>query len=339
MVEIVSSRNPCEFTTPVHCISDSTFLGDHHADQYSDDEIPTVDYSLLFSDDPQQQSLALEYLSQVCQEYGFFYLVNHGIPDKVFDNLFEGTYDFFDPSTMDERRVYTKKGPKDRIRWDRNTSSGENREYIKVIAHPQYHFPPNPPRFSEVLDGYYTEMRKIVIGLARAMSKTLELKEDFIEKAFNLKSGFDVSALNLYPPNHMSKGRVGVPDHTDPGFIVTLVQDVNGGLQILSHKGKWINAYIPHNAILIQIGDHLEILSNGKYKSHIHRVLVENNKVQRISVATLHGPSLDKYISPAPEFVDEDHPQAYRGMTYKDYLEANGGDQIDVQSSLDQIKL
>jgi len=99
-----------------------------------------------------------------------------------------------------------------------------------------------------------------VAGLARSVSTTLGFEEDYIEKELNLKSGFDVMAMNLYPPNSRSKGVIGIPEHTDPGFVVTLVQDVDGGLQILSHQGKWINVYIPHHAILIQLGDHLEVL-------------------------------------------------------------------------------
>ncbi|XP_028781546.1 flavanone 3-dioxygenase 2-like [Neltuma alba] len=313
MAEIASPPSLKPYT------DESSLTGE--AESYSaklvDDEIPTVDYSMLFSNDPDQASLAIEHLGQVCQDYGFFYLVNHQIPDEVLDTLFKGISEFFDPTTLEERRTYSKKDPTDRIRWGLNCSSGENREYIKVIAHPQYHFPPNPSSFSDILGGYHKEMRKVVMGLAKAISKTLGLEESYIEKAFNLKSGFDVSAMNLYPPNYVSKGRIGLPDHTDPGFIVTLVQDVNGGLQILSHKGDWINAYIPRHAILIQLGDHLE----------------------RISVATLHGPSLDKLLSPAPAFVNEEHPQAYLGMTYKQSLEASGADEIDVQSSLDQIRL
>ncbi|XP_027368299.1 flavanone 3-dioxygenase 3-like [Abrus precatorius] len=316
--------------------------GDQHADTYSafDDEIPTVDYSILFSDDPDQQFLALEKLSHACHEYGFFYLVNHTIPDKVLDNVLKGFSDYFDPTTIDERRVYRKNAPSDKIRWDLNSYTGENREYLKVIAHPQYHAPASPSHsISKILEEYHKAMRMIVVGLARAVSKTLGFEENYIEKAFNLKSGFDVMAMNLYPPNSRSKGSIGIPEHTDPGFVVTLTQDVNGGLQILSHQGKWINVYIPHHAILIQLGDHLEILTNGKYKSHIHRVIVDNNKVQRISVVTLHGPALDKFISPGTEFIDEEHPQKYRGLTYKESLEASGGDEIDVQSSLEQLRL
>jgi len=113
---------------------------------------------------------------------------------------------------------------------------------------------------SKTIEEYYKEMRKIVAELARAVSKNLGFDENYIENAFNMKSGFDVMAMNLYPPNSKSKSDIGIPNHTDPGFVVTLVQDVNGGLQILSHKGKWINVHIPHHAILIQLGDHPEVL-------------------------------------------------------------------------------
>lgn len=71
-------------------------------------------------------------------------------------------------------------------------------------------------------------MRKVVAELARAVSKNLGFDENYIEKAFNMKSGFDVMAMNLYPPNSKSKSDIGIPSHTDPGFVVTLMQDVNG---------------------------------------------------------------------------------------------------------------
>ncbi|XP_015888460.1 2-oxoglutarate-dependent dioxygenase 19 [Ziziphus jujuba] len=304
-----------------------------------DDKIPTVDYFMLLSDDPDERSLAIKSLSRACEDYGFFHLVNHGVPDSIFEGVFKGISDFFDPDEVEDRKQYEKKHPTDRIRWGLRSYPGENREYLKVVVHPQFHCPPKPVGFSEAMEEYFKRLREVVHGLAKALSKTLGLEEGYIEKAFNLESGFDVSAMNLYPPNFRSKGSVGVPDHTDPGLFVSLICDVNSGLQILSHKGNWINANIPRNTIFMQIGDHLEILSNGKYKSHVHRVVLEKNKVKRISVATLHGPSLDTFVSPAIEFVDKSHRPAYRGMTYKQSLEANGGDEIDVQSNIEHLRL
>ncbi|KAK7382247.1 hypothetical protein VNO80_01039 [Phaseolus coccineus] len=78
-------------------------------------------------------------------------------------------------------------------------------------------------------------MRRVVIGLARAVSKSLGFEEHYVEKALELKSGFDEMAMNLYPPNAKSKGVVGLPEHTDPGFIITLVQDLGDQLEILTN--------------------------------------------------------------------------------------------------------
>ena len=75
------------------------------------------------------------------------------------------------------------------------------------------------------------------------------------------------------------------------------------------------------------------------YKSHIHRVIIGNNKVQRISLIGIHGPSLDRLISPSTKFVDEKHPKQYREMTFKEFVEVNGDDEVDVKSSLEQARL
>ncbi|KAK9947993.1 hypothetical protein M0R45_003584 [Rubus argutus] len=305
-----------------------------------DVEIPTVDFTMLFSDDLDKRSRALEHINQVCKDFGAFYLVNHGVSDSMLEGVFKGLSDFFNPREIEDRiKQYEKKNPTDKIRWGVNSTHGENREYLKVIAHPQCHCPTKPASFSETMEEYFKTMRRIVHGLGKAISNAMGFEECYIEKAFNLDSGFDICSMNLYPPNFRSKSSMGLPNHTDPGFFVSLIQDVNGGLQILSHKGEWIDVNMPPNAIFINLGDHLEILTNGKYKSTLHRVVVGNNEVKRISVATLHGPSSDSFVCPAPEFVDEHHPPSYRGMTYKQSLETNGAVEIDAQSSLEQTRI
>lgn len=60
-------------------------------------------------------------------------------------NLLKGVYEFFDPKTIDERRIYEEKGPSDKIRWEIIAHNEENREYIKAFTHPEYHYPCNLP--------------------------------------------------------------------------------------------------------------------------------------------------------------------------------------------------
>ncbi|CAN1292743.1 2-oxoglutarate-dependent dioxygenase 19 [Linum perenne] len=297
-----------------------------------DGQVPTIDYLSLFSTDHVKCSAALARLSTACQDYGFFNLVNHGIPDGVIEGALSGIAEFYEQVEVYEKNKYSKGDPKAKILWDARYHGGYiAREHLKLLARPELHCPPNPPSLREVVEDYMTRFHQVKLGLARAMSIILGQKESYIETSLDLESGFDVVANNSYPPNVSSKGTTRLPEHTDPGFIISLIQDMDGGLQILTHQGKWINVHIPPNAILIQLGDHLE--------SHIHRALIHNYNVRRISIATLHGPSIDKFVAPAPEFVDESHPLGYRGMTYSEFLKANNCYEIEVQSCLEQLRI
>ncbi|KAB2040080.1 hypothetical protein ERO13_D02G049400v2 [Gossypium hirsutum] len=302
------------------------------------DEIPTIDYSLLFSKDHNERAKSLEHLGKACQDFGCFYLIN-GVEERVVEGALKGISDYFELTNQEERSEYLKKNSMDRIRWYLRSDAGENRENLKIVTHPEYHCPSKPDSCKDAIGEYLKGMHEVELGLAKAISTTLGYEETYIEKEFKLEAGFDVATLNLYPPSLQSKGSTGLAEHTDPGFFVSLIQDVNGGLQVLSHQGNWITVNIPRNTIFVGIGDHLEILTNGKYKSHIHQVILDNNEVKRISMATLHGPSLDTFVASAPGFINDSHPPTYRGMTYKESLELNGFDEIDVQSSLIQLQM
>lgn len=71
-------------------------------------------------------------------------LVNHGVPDSVIEGALEGIADFFEVTKEEERKEYVKSSPADRIMWGLNSHAGENREYLKVVAHPQFHCPAKP---------------------------------------------------------------------------------------------------------------------------------------------------------------------------------------------------
>lgn len=82
-----------------------------------------------------------------------------------------------------------------------------------------------------------------------------------------------------------------------------------------------------------------QILSNGIYKSVIHRAVL-NNKATRISLGTANGPPLDKIVRPAPELVGrESQPLGYRGIKYGDYLELQYSHQLNGKSCLDLIRI
>ncbi|GLJ48852.1 hypothetical protein SUGI_1030280 [Cryptomeria japonica] len=97
------------------------------------------------------------------------------------------------------------------------------------------------------------------------------------------------------------------------------MQDDVTGLQVL-HEDRWVTVKpIPH-ALVINPGDVLQILSNGKYKSAEHRATVSGSS-DRISVGTTYGPSLNTIIRPAPELLLKGCKPVYREIVYKEYME------------------
>ncbi|CAN0885457.1 2-oxoglutarate-dependent dioxygenase 19, partial [Linum grandiflorum] len=224
-----------------------------------DGEVPTIDYLSLFSTEHVKRSPALACLSNACRDYGFFNLVNHGIPEGVIERTLSSIGEFYEHAQLQEKSKYSKRDPTAKVLWDGRYHGGViAREHLKLLARPEIHCPPNHPSVRESMEDFQTRFHQVKLGLARAMSIILGQKESYIETALDLESGFDVVANNSYPPNSNSKGTTRLPEHTDPGFIISLIQDMDGGLQILTHQGKWNNIHIPPNAILIQLGDHLE---------------------------------------------------------------------------------
>ncbi|XP_021810683.1 flavanone 3-dioxygenase 2-like [Prunus avium] len=297
---------------------------------------PIIDYSVLISNDCLKRSQAINDLNQACLNYGFFTVTNHGIPDSLIGSVMNWLSNFFNQSGEEKRR-YDTNDPTDRIRfrWGGRTQ----RELLHMRAHPTFHCPTKPAD-SMVLTEYCERMREMGMQLLRGISKSLGLEECYIENKMKLELGYSVFGPNYYPALSQSsddKNQIGQFPHRDPGLLVLLAQNVGGGLQI-EHQKKWLNADFPPSSIFVIVADHIEILTNGKYKSLLHRVAL-NSEVERMSLPFFFGPSLDVTVKPEPEFVDDHNPPSYRQMTYKAYLESNDHHVIEARANLNQIRL
>ncbi|GLJ48854.1 hypothetical protein SUGI_1030300 [Cryptomeria japonica] len=124
---------------------------------------------------------------------------------------------------------------------------------------------------------------------------------------------------NYHPKCPEPESTLGVGSHTDPGWITALMQDDVTDLQV-PYEDRWVTVKpIPHVSV-INLGDVLQILSNGLYKSVEHRATV-NGSADRISVVTTYGPSLNTIIRPAPELLLKGCQPAYGEVVYKEYME------------------
>ncbi|KAI8003502.1 1-aminocyclopropane-1-carboxylate oxidase 5 [Camellia lanceoleosa] len=145
---------------------------------------------------------------------------------------------------------------------------------------------------TEPMEEYRSELKKLAEKVMEVMDENLGLPKEYIKKAFN--GGYGENA-----------------------FFGTKVR----GLQI--HKdGEWIDVQPLPNAIVINTGDQIEVLSNGLYKSVWHRVLPIPGENRR-SIASFYNPSLKATIAPAPELVekvDQEVDQAYPKFVFGDYM-------------------
>ncbi|XP_030503451.2 2-oxoglutarate-dependent dioxygenase 19 [Cannabis sativa] len=324
--------------------SDEEVVDSHHS-EYS---IPTIDISLLTSDNLDQRSKILFDLRKACEDWGFFMLINHGISDDLMKKMMEGCDNFFNMVEEDKKEFEGSLDTYvlDPICYGTNFDKGDNqinqlhywRNYIRFIVHPQFHSPHKPIGFSEVAKEYSKRTREICGVLMRGISETLGLEPNCLEKATNWDEGLQFLQSNHYPTCPNPHQVIGLPPHTDPMLMNLLVQNDVGGLQIL-HKGKWVNWKAMPNSIIVDIGDQMQILSNEMYKSVKHRVVV-NKKSIRISIVSVHGASMDTKIEPIEELLKA-HAQkpAYPPISIKEYLKFQQSSQAFLKPTLDLIRL
>ncbi|CAL5414994.1 unnamed protein product [Camellia sinensis] len=361
------SAIPSKFIIVSSSQEDDTVLSQEEA-------IPTIDFSLLTSGDPVQRSKVIQDIGNACRDWGFFMVINHGVQEKLMDDMVKASKSFFDMSE-EEKGEYNGKQLFDPIRSGTSFNVLVDkslfwRDYLKVHVHPHVNSPNKPACFSwssgavavatdatdseaeakpgagdagaeaarEISQEYCKRARDVASELLKGISMSLGLEENYIDKAMEVEFGSQLLVVNFYPPCPQPELAIGMPPHSDHGLLTLLIQNQLGGLQVL-HNGKWVPINPLPNSILVNTGDHMEILTNGKYKSVVHRAMV-NNKANRISIATSHGPPLDKVVSPAQELVDTDfHPIAYHGITYRGYLELQQSNELNGKSCLDRIRV
>ncbi|XP_008236679.1 PREDICTED: protein DMR6-LIKE OXYGENASE 2-like [Prunus mume] len=305
--------------------------------------IPIVDMSLLTSGSPEQRSKIIHDLVKICQEWGFFIAINHGVPESLMKAMIEACHGFF--SLPDEEKNEFKSGNDVLEMFKYGTSYNLAldkfllwRDFFKVRVHPEFYSLYKPACFSEVSMEFSKRAREVALEITRAISESLGLEPNYIHNAMNMDRGIQMLAANYYPPCPRPEHAIGIPHHTDHGLVTLLIQNEMKGLQV-EHNGKWLTVDGPPNGFFVNLADQMQILTNGKYKSVMHRATV-NNKATRISIAIPHGPSVDTIVAPAPELLEkEGQAPKYLAMNYKEYIQLQQSGKNYMKSTFDHIRV
>ncbi|GLT85013.1 hypothetical protein SLE2022_032160 [Rubroshorea leprosula] len=123
--------------------------------------------------------------------------------------------------------------------------------------------------------------------------------------------------INMYPPCSQPHLALGVEPHTDMSALTLLVPNDVPGLQV-NKEGNWVAVdYLP-NALVVHVGDQIEVLSNGKYKSVLHRSVV-NKERTRFSWAVFCVPPHEAVIGPLPQLLNQQNLAKYSTKTFAEY--------------------
>ncbi|AES72487.1 flavonol synthase/flavanone 3-hydroxylase [Medicago truncatula] len=302
--------------------------------------IPVIDFSLLTSDDLKIHTKAVHEIAKACSEWGFFMLTNHGVPESLMQELMKKTHEFYNLPEEEKEEFGDDGDPLSPIRHGTSfhppaESFNYWRDYLKLLTSPQFSFPHKPPGYREVAFEYNKKINGVARKLLQGISESLGLESDSIIDSSDSDSGLHIMGVNFYPPCPQPHLALGLPPHSDFGFLTFLIQNGIGGLQV-KHEDKWLNVNPLPNCLVVNIGDQLEAVSNGRYGSVLHRAIL-NNKDTRISLVVVNGPARDKEIGPAPELLEKEKP-LFKSIKYCDYLLVQQKSQLSDGRTLDQIR-
>ncbi|XP_061368359.1 protein SRG1-like [Gastrolobium bilobum] len=282
----------------------------------SSEDIPVVDLDQLTSPSTAQQELAK--LRYALSSWGYFQAINHGVTSSFLNKLREVSKQFFE-LPMEEKQKYARE-PNDIEGYGNDMIFSENqrldwtdRVYIKVHPEDQRKlkvWPEKPNDYRSTVLEYTERLRLLKEVILKAMAKSLNLEENcFLNECGEKPSMF--MRFNYYPSSPMADHVLGLKPHADGSIITFLLQDKEvEGLQVLKDN-QWFKVPVIPDALVINVGDQLEIMSNGIFRSPVHRAVINAEK-ERLTVAMFCIPDSEKEIKPVDKLVNESRPTLYR---------------------------
>jgi len=298
--------------------------------------VPTLDIRRYDTD---RDAFVAE-LGAAYREYGFCGLSGHGIPQALVDDSYRCFQEFFalpEPVKMKYHvpgtggaRGYTpfmietakdSRYPDLKEFWHIGRELPPDSKYRDVMA-PNL-WPSEVAGFREYGYGLYTALDQLGTRVLRALALHIDLPEKF----FDDKTNFGNSILRPihYPPitaPEVPNVRAGA--HEDINFITLLVGASAEGLEVLTREGEWLPITTEGDAIVVNIGDMLQRLTNHVYPSTSHRVVNpqnENARKPRYSVPYFLHPNPDVVLDPLPQTITAENPSRYNtSITSHEYL-------------------
>jgi isopenicillin N synthase-like dioxygenase len=284
-------------------------------------EVPVVDVSGLRGDDPAEHQRVAEELGRAAREVGFFYVSGTGIDPALATDLRTATERFFDLPVEEKLRTYIGRSTNHRgyVPIGEEVFAGGTRDLKEAFdlgadlpADDPDHLAgrmlgpnqwPELPGFADAVTGWYDAVlalgRDLLRGFALALGEPADAFDRYVTKP--------PSQLRLihYPYDPTAEDAVGIGAHTDYECF-TLLLPTAPGLEVLNGAGEWIDVPPREGTLVVNVGDILEMWTNGRFVATTHRVRKVSE--ERYSFPLFFNVDHDTLVAPLPQFVAEGEP-------------------------------
>ncbi|KAF0924659.1 hypothetical protein E2562_010253 [Oryza meyeriana var. granulata] len=274
-----------------------------------------------------------------CEGHGFFKVTGHGVPAGLLARVEAAAATFFSMPQLEKEAAAAGAPPGSPFGYasKRIGSNGDLGwvEYLllgvtgagaaPLCVHGEASPPPSFCSFRDLLNEYVVAVRAMMCEVLGLMAEGLGLKEkDALVRLVSHEESDSMLRMNHYPPHPELKqqghGRLtGFGEHTDPQVISVLRSNDTSGLEISLRDGSWASVPPDRDSFFINVGDVLQVLTNGRFRSVRHRVMVSSPR-PRVSIIFFAGPPPRERLAPLPWLVAEDGGRCrYREFTWREY--------------------
>ncbi len=279
--------------------------------------IPVIDLAPWFAGTAPRRRDLCRRIGRVGHRTGFFYIVNHGIPEAVTTDYLAAMKAFFGLPEAAKRAIDKRRSPQFRgwealgseltnnriddreqidIGVDRPAIADPDPYYLALIGPNQWPAPELLPEFRDIVSDYFARLANLSREVLRMMSVALGLDETHIERVF----GADPSPyLKLIRYPRTSAGGQGVGVHKDSGFLTLLLQDEQAGLEAQANDDSWYRVDPLPGSLVVNTGELLQLVTHNYFIATPHRV-VNRGRGARYSSAFFYSPDLQTRLDPLP---------------------------------------
>lgn len=296
-------------------LSNPLFVNQSATSTAATNALPLLDISLLNGSETERQEF-LTALRHAARDIGFFYLTGHGIDPALLQQIQTLSREFFALPDEEKLAVAMVHSPHfrgyNRAASELTRGQPDWREQFDIGAErtPLPHNSSTPswarlqgpnqwpealPALKPALLQWQREMTGMALRLLRAFALALDLDENVFDELYGDKPNEHIKLIR-YPGRETTQSGQGVGAHKDSGFLSFLLQDQQRGLQVEVEEGHWIDAVPQEGTFVVNIGELLELASDGYLRATVHRVETPPAGTDRLSIAFFLGARLDAVV-------------------------------------------